>query len=389
MPQNPQNKHLILINYLAPGQGTGSGIILSRHLSELSNKGWDVTICAPDADAAAREHQSSNWQAISIPSRLWWWPPYRAHSDLLEAIRAELLASMIKSELAKLGLPPASHVLTIPWGHYARAAARYAEKAKAKLVAIFHDQEEYWAKTDHAAAMARARTLAIFNQAEAVFAVSHELLAPYELKAPKGQVLRPIPGTQLYFPHNCSAFSPKPVIGHAGSIHEFQLENFTHLAEGLAKVGGKLLLVCEASNATHSALAAKFQNIVRVDRFEANEDAISYLSQNCSALLISYSFDLKKQGWAASSFPSKFLEYVRTGLPVLIMGPTNSAIGSWAQQNEWHLFQSDLDPNSLASKLAVLTAESTWMAEARRTEELAKTEFSASRIQAQLERTLK
>jgi hypothetical protein len=373
-------QHILVLNYVAPRHGTGSEIVLFRHLMKLSEIGWQVTICSPDADKIGTDFRVPDWTYIQPPMRKWWWPPYRQSSPLLESLRAFAIAQFVKKELRRRDLPSPRVVLTNLWSYFARAAAEFSKITGARLITLLHDQQEFWAESQTEYKMCRDRVSMVARQSTFLGAVSQPLLDAYGLAPPNAHLLLPIPGEIQYVQVTETERPREFIIGHAGSLHEFQYENLSLLAHCLSKLGGKLLLICPSTNPTHLKLVERFSNIISVEFFKENESAISHLAENCAGLLVSYSFSSAKQQWATSSFPSKFLEYCRTGLPVLLLAPEESATGRWAKENAWSLFMSALDEDLLDQKLEYLRHSDNWSREAARTRQLASSEFSAATI---------
>ncbi|HEX2099269.1 MAG TPA: hypothetical protein VHF69_01325, partial [Candidatus Synoicihabitans sp.] len=75
----------------APADGTGSPVIVLRHLQRLAAGGWQIRVVAERGqDTSACER--AGWNVSDLPLRRRWWPPYRPNQPLLRRIRMWLLA---------------------------------------------------------------------------------------------------------------------------------------------------------------------------------------------------------------------------------------------------------------------------------------------------------
>ena len=241
--------------HIAPGQGTGSGIVLLRHLLKLEAAGWKITVCLPEQVLASAADLPPTWRRIPIPLREWWWPPVRHRVYASSFCRAELMARNIIKRLEG-DLP--THILTVLWEYYSLSAAILAQKIKRPLITIIHDQPEFWAPSATMQNHYVRRDRYVVSKSHRVFGVSEEILNAYGTERGKGTVLLPIPGDERYF---CSGRLEQPKrlkLFFAGSLYPWQSTNFLALASRLSVRGGCLVLATEASNEVYRRVSERF-----------------------------------------------------------------------------------------------------------------------------------
>jgi hypothetical protein len=104
-------------------------------------------------------------------------------------------------------------------------------------------------------------------------------------------------------------------------------------------------------------------------------------------LVVPYSFDLVLAPNVVTSFPSKLVEFVHLGLPILIFSPPQTALGLWARERQWSLFWSEPKPARLAEMLADLQEPGTWEKMAAETRTV-QAEFDPIYLHQQFEKNL-
>lgn len=379
------NKHILLVNFLPPMSGAGSPIILKRHLQRLEQKGWKVSIAVPEQCLRIADILPDSWQIIPLAARRWWWTPLRPQIPGLLELRLPLWRIECEQFLGKER--PSAILTSIYNNIYPTLALNLSKSWNVPLSVIIHDQEELWAKSEAECRLVRRRVMTVLNQAARIWTVSRELREVYKLKeTQKNTVLYPIPEKINYsFVDWRSHFQTHPVVAHAGSLHPFQFPNFKSLAQALQQVNGTLLLIAPSDNPTLSKLLKSCPNVRYHEPFKQNEDVIKFLSDNASCILVSYSFSLAEQPWAATSFPSKLVEFSHLGLPVLLLAPHSTAASNWAKEHQWLSYVSQLDEATLLSVITKLTNKEIWLKMAEQTRNVALNEFNPDRIQSQFE----
>ena len=374
-------RHILLVSFTPPMQGTGTSIILERHLIQLERKGWKVSVIVPE------QRLPMGNKFFRLPARRWWWPPFRPQIPGSLEIRLRLW--QLECERV-LGRERPSAILTVLWDIYPLLAVRLSKRWNVPLSVIIHDQQELWAESEAEHHLLKQRSTSILNKSERIWIASAELGNNYNLREKqKIKVLFPIPEkTCQSFVEWKNHFTTHPVVAHAGSLHPFQIPNLQILASALTKVNGTLLLITPADNPVLAKLRESYPNVKHQEPFAQNRDAIKFLSNNAACILVSFSFRISEQRWAATSFPSKLVEFSHLGLPILILAPTSTAISNWAKRHQWLCHVSQLNEAELLNVLSKLTIQATWLEMAKQTREVALSEFHPDHIQAQFESEL-
>jgi hypothetical protein len=362
--------------------GTGSGVILKRHLSQLELQGWKISIVAPETSLWNRHKFFSSWQIIPLTGRKWWWPPVRREIPLLLKMRLPLWQWECEQYLGK---ERPSAILTCLWDIYPALASHLSQSWNVPLSVIIHDQEELWTKSPAEYDRIRQRSMNVLKQADRIWPVSPELAQAYKLdNSKKISVLYPIPEKiNSDFVEWKSNFQSHPVIAHAGSLHPFQFTNFRIFAQALEKINGTLLIIARGDNPTLIKLLDVCPNVKYHEPFDENQDVIDFLSNNASCMLVSYSFSLAEQPWGATSFPSKLVEFSKLGLPTLIMSPGYTAISKWADKNQWLAHITQLDETEILHNIVKLTNQEDWKKMSEQTQKFAINDFNPDQIHAQ------
>ncbi|MFN3890328.1 MAG: hypothetical protein ACK4MV_08020 [Beijerinckiaceae bacterium] len=285
----------------------------------------------------------------------------------------------------ELGDDPPSHILALIWGDLPRLAVRLAKLWKVPAFAIIHDQEEYWSVSERGKKRIVTHVQRTLSSCSTVFAVSQRILDAYGVDQRKGKVLYPIPGVGRFYAASLKVCShlERPVVAFAGSLHDWQVENLSIVAAALKRIDGYLLLITDGDNIVLKSLSTLYDNVLGHEKFRDNEEVVSFVANNASAFLISYSFRRDVQPWGYSSFPSKFLDFARAGIPIIVLCPEWSEINRWCLDKEWEFKCSTLDGSSIEALLQQIFSDIGWRAAAQRSIILALTEFDANRVHSQ------
>lgn len=329
-------KRILYIHEEPPADGLGCEIVVKRHLLRLQDSGWEAA-AVHSAAFGKNVTFPAGWRRVALPGRRSWWPPAGRPLSPLHNLRLNLLRRAVETGL-KDWRPDI--VLTQLYRRYPLLAAHCAARWKAPLGVFAFDQREVWEEDELERAQLTRESRHILRSADRVWAVSEEMRAHYaELAGPgseaKFTVLPPLPQGISASPAEWKPnFGTRPVMAYAGSLHEFHLPAMRLTAKALAAVNGELLLVSREDNPALNTLRREFGN-VRFQPFLPQEELVPFLAANASALLVAYSFDLEAQPWARLSFPSKLIEFVHTGLPVLLIAPLGTALQNWANKVLW------------------------------------------------------
>jgi hypothetical protein len=114
--------------------------------------------------------------------------------------------------------------------------------------------------------------------------------------------------------------------------------------------------------------------------FPTNREALDWLQLHATALVVAYADRSSEQPWVRSSFPSKFVEYLHLGIPVLLAVPEDSAVACWARTNGWDDCISPVDGNGLRRFMDSIADKNVWRAKGRRSLEMGRKHFDAFKI---------
>jgi hypothetical protein len=377
--------HILFSYGCPPRQGVGSPIIVDRHLKRLPND-WKITVVAPK-QSFSDSCVPSSWQSIPIPTRRWWWLPCRPQVSVSMQVRFGYWRNECEKTLIK-ERPTA--ILTVLHDMYSVFAAYLSKIWQVPLSVIVHDQDELFATSEAEYHWIKQRSSIVLNQATKIWPVSPELAHAYRVAdSSKTSIMFPIPqGVKQKNSGWRDSFRSAPVVGYAGSIYPIQVSHFYKIAAALQKIGGTLLLVTAKDNPDVLELINSFPNIKHCAPFPQNSDAIQFLGEEASCILVFYTFDISELPWTATSFPSKLVEFSHLELPILILTPSNTALGSWASRHNWYACLNEFDENKLLQIFAELTEKQTWTKMMRQTEIVVQREFNANVIQSQFESEL-
>ncbi len=383
-----QNKHILLSSSILPGWGTGTRIILKRHLEMLEKKGWHISVVVPESYLKLTKDFPKTWNVVFLPFRRWWWLPYR--QEVRALLNFRLSVFQYECEKTLKGNLPTAILTHLSGSIYVELASYLSKEWGVPLSVLCHDREEFFANSDLEFSSVKQKCESILMQAQQSWFVSPELEQSYNLKSKKKtSVLLPIPEFHnRKFIEWQSKFSLNPVVAHAGWLYPSQFSNFYSLAIALQEINGSILIVCPKDNPTLIKLLETCSNIFHHDIFPTNSDVFDFLGDNATCILVSYSFIESEQPWASTSFPSKLIDFSHLGLPILILAPQSAAVSKWAKKYEWFGHIETLDEPLILEYLIKLTIKDDWLKMAEQTQRVALTEFNPNQIQSQFESEL-
>jgi Glycosyltransferase Family 4 len=362
-----------------PAEGTGSPVIILRHLQRLAADGWRVTIIAESGqDASAC--QRAGWIVHTLPLRRAGWPPFRESSELSRAVRTWLLAGECL-RLTSAAQPDA--VLGYLAAHAdfsAEIATRYARRAGVPLTLLVHDEAAAFTAEPAAQKRLRRRHARLLRRAHRTWFVSRELSAAFTPKSSESPVLPPLPGGGTAFVEWQSKFSDRPRVYYAGFIWPAQYALLHQIAGILAEAGAILVLITRKTPELGEFLrTAPAQHVAP---FATNREVLDHLARDAAGILVSYAHAIAQMPWIATSFPSKLVEQCQLGLPCAIVAPPASAVANWAQHTGYAETFSPSALGRLGEWARDLRHEKSWRIRAAPVRLLAAAEFNPDKIHA-------
>ncbi len=362
-------RHLLYVGDLPPGPGQGGRIVLDRHLRRLASEGWIITVATTATDSA-----TGPWHTVVIPPRRPWWPPFRPSIPWLAELRSRAW------HLDLRGVPDPDVILTVCWGPLSWLAAHIAEVTHRPLIAILHDHWAEGGSTNDALVGARA-----CRAARVVLVVSEEMrvCVDAEFGPGKALVMHPLPAAQhlpfaTWRPSHTAAS-----VAHVGALHLHHEEFLVSVANRLAVQGGRLLVLCPRENPVAAALARRCPNLVRQDFFHENADALRWVAEHASALVVMYPHGFDTGGRPPTGFPSRLVEFTQLGLPILLAAPAGNPIRSWASRQKWTSHCDPADETKIDCWIRSLADENTWNRFALESRVASQGDFNAERIHGQ------
>ncbi|AOY83934.2 glycosyltransferase [Moorena producens JHB] len=330
---------IVVISSVPPEPTSAGQIILHRHLSQLD--GWKVSVVPHPQDLLTRLAKRLNrtrfhtWvNNLNVLTHGRSWDPL-CHSHQLSSQKAI--------------------VLTVAHGDGCWAALRFAKKYGLPLVTIFHD---WWPDLPIVHAPFRQLIARRFQQlhdsSDLVLCVSEGIQKALG-SHPNSKILYPIPASLPSEPrsNNSIADKSRPLrVVYSGNLYEYG-PMLGELLQGV-KDHPSLQVQVRGKNPNWSADVQKEMRerglwLDFAPRAELNE----WLS-SADACLVTMSFNPAMRRRMETSFPSKLLEYVQFGKPIVIWGPEYCAAVRWAKEGNKAICVTDKSTNAVISALEQL-----------------------------------
>lgn len=361
-----------------PAAGTGSPVIVLRHLRRFAADGWAVAVLG-DYGGDYRECRAAGWKVHNLIHRRWWWPPFRNQSSTLRWMRLRLLAH----EVAALN-PSPTVILSYLAAHSdfsADLAGHVAQLTGAPLHILVHDDAAAFPSARGREESLRRGHESILQSADVCWFVSPELAECFPSISQR-RLLYPLPEGWERPAVWKESFSTRPRVYYAGHVWPEQLPLLAQVSDAARKGGGEVVIMARESPQQREFCFA--QRVRWQPPFATNREALAHLASEAAGVLVSYAATVAAMPWSATSFPSKLVEYCHLGLPVAIVAPSDSAVARWAQRVR---FPYVFEPGNLAAVqewIAGLRQRDVWQVRAALSLHLAHTEFDPRSIQDEL-----
>ena len=382
---NHNQLHVGLINYCGPGYGTGTPIILQRHLNHLRNKGHQVTLCAPPSGCRPSTGDNTVDWLIEIPHRRIWWPPFRSGIKFLYEIRISLIANYIVKKLQSSCL---THIITTPYSIYPDVAIKVGRKLCIPLLVLHHDQEEIWSKSEVERKISIDRTKKLYDNADVIMPVTEKLSSVYGYNAEKLKIILPIPGS-LEIKNSEGRLSSTSDFVYAGSIFPYHISFLKNFIAVLFANNSDFYIIGDRNDLSIKILLETAPNVHVIPFFKSNDEAVQFVANRAATFLVVYEGSQDNQAWSRTSFPSKFLDFCRARVPIAIFAPENSAIASWCQDRKWPTFTSNFEEAEIRRIVELVSIPARWNEFADQSAMLSNGEFCHRAIQNEFEEALR
>lgn len=366
-----------------PGAGTGSPVIVLRHLRRFAQAGWTVRVVA-DYGGDYSACRAAGWAVTPLSHRRWWWPPYRGQAGALRWLRLRILAHDVAA-----AAPAPDVILAYIASHTdfsARLATHVARVTGAPLHFLVHDDPTAFpGARGHEAALLRSYA-GILQAADACWFVSPELADRFPALGERRRLLYPIPEGWGQPAAWSARAGRSPRIYYAGHVWPEQLPLLGRIAQCARQAGGEFAVIAKDSPLLQTW--CQTEGVRWHAPFPTNPEVLAHLTADASAVVVSYADSVGAMPWCATSFPSKLVEYCHLGLPIAIVAPAESSVARWAQRTG---FPANFAPANLAplqAWFAGLQDRPGWETAAAVSLQFARTEFDPQRIQADLANAL-
>ena len=357
-----------------PGRGTGSPVVFWRHLRRWAAETGPVSVLAGHGEDAAGV-ETEGWTVQRLRHRRPWWPPYRPGIWPLNAIRRYLWCR-------ELATGPTPDVFLIYVGLHDQLlptlGAAWAKASGRRWVAVVHDDIRAFVggAAGEKAARWRDRLLAgadgrAYASPELCQAIEggHSWTGTTIVLPPLGEGWAgPLATWQ-------DAWTDRPHWVYAGKVVPAQWPELTRWAESLHAVGGVLEVV------TASPAPAGFTGIIRAP-FAQNAEALQYVAR-ATAFLSAYP-DTAAMPWAATSFPSKVIEFAALGVPAVIVADSATAVAAAAHRREFPGWLAPGDATGRKQAITALRHRSSWEAWAAATRSWWQRDWEPATVHTQL-----
>jgi hypothetical protein len=362
-----------------PTAGTGSPIIVLRHLRRFAADGWKIHVLA-DYGGDYTACLAAGWKVIHPPHRKWWWPPYREGHSILRWLRLRMLAR----EVVAATSPP-----DVVFGYLAAhadfsadLAAHVSRMTGAPLHMLVHDDGAAFPYAKGRESEIRRTHNGILKSAETCWFVSPELAECYPSTKATSRQLYPIPegwDSPAVWRAKLSQYSP---VYYAGYLWPEQYPLMKRVAQLAVAGGAELVLMTRQNDQLREFLNA--EPVRWQPPFPTNREALAHLVEEAAGVLVSYADAVAEMPWCATSYPSKLVEYCHLGLPVAIVAPADSSVGRWAKRMDYPYYFAPGELAQLQEWFAGLREPEIWKEGAAVAVKFAQTEFNPERIQAEL-----
>jgi hypothetical protein len=181
-------------------------------------------------------------------------------------------------------------------------------------------------------------------------------------------------------------FATSPLLVYAGNYWPAQIPLFGRIADEAASAGGRFMLVVK--NCAQIEALCREHPVLWREPFSENSEALAFLAAKAAGLVVSYSDNSDSMPWVRTSFPSKLIEYVHLGLPILIYAPADTAVAEWAYSRRYSDFSTPETQGAVRAFVMAVKVREAWQKKAEASLQIAKHEFAPDRIHEVFERNL-
>jgi len=324
---------------------SGGSVVIYRHLKRFRDEGYKVIVIY--LNAFSNTECPGDFEYFFI-RRKTWHPPFRKKTPALTSLRI----SLIYKQLNKLFRFQQYH--DIVFGVLGEVSNLLHLKIKYRtgtpFYLFFHD-DYLFNRYGTNNLLSDSNIGNILQNASYIFAASDALK---EQLISRGidhtDTIYPIPGSQKNL-YNELKFSGDrgPRLLTSGSTGPVHFKTLKAIGRAASATGGKFYCCSNLPATFYPELMAG--NIIGRPLFRTLDQLFTFIAEEIDILVVFYSFDAAIEPRILTSFPSKFIEYCRLGLPILVVVPIESSIGRWATENKWLTYVDTEDPKKISEQI--------------------------------------
>lgn len=346
---NPSSKNLLFISEVLPIDTYASCVVFYRHFFLLEKAGYNIYILT-DVNSYNR-HQAkfpSSWKVDLLPNRKWFLPPY-SPNGLLQKFRFQIYYELYVRRLIKeysIDL-----LIGMIYGEFLSPFCAYVKlKSNLPLINFLHDDpiELSVSKSKYSITKNTTKSMRISDE---ILIASDGFYKNWSQFSDKFTLLPPIPlEIDRHVKFQQKNNFKELTFGYSGSVYNEVIPYLDLFSSFLQSLNFRLIII--GNNNKAKQLEQKYPNTVRyISLFESSEQANNYILENCNAFLVPYPDEVEKMPWIKTCFPSKFIQIIQLEIPILVIAPTDSAIGVWCEKNNWELFSNSYNEETLWEKI--------------------------------------
>lgn len=375
----------LFISDMPPINGLASSVLFYRHFKLLEESGYEINVLIrelPEKDLV----YPSTWKIKILAARKWWYPPYRPH-NILKWIRYYILYFEAKAFISEV--KPDIIIGFLNGIFYSGLAAFISKKIRKPLAVFYHDRTEtlHFRNDSKMQAVTYKHNAYVINQAQLVWTVSPQLVYNNPSWKAKFKIIYPIPEIIKKRAFWKDDFERRPIIGYAGALYNEVVDVMILIGKELQKINGTLLFMTPIRENVMK-IKQEIGNIIVADTRDTSE-ACAYFIENASAFIVAYPENIISMPWIDSCFPSKFTQFVQTGLPLLVLAPEQAAISYWCRNNHWLGYLSNYEKRNIVGLLKKVTQKDSWVAMSNQSIQATENDFNQNKIQSLLEQDVK
>lgn len=304
----------------------GGSVVIYRHLKRLETDGYTIVFINCNSNLKG----VTEFTQVNIDKKIWH-PPLRKFTPYLSTLRFKMYYNYLNKILS---FKPQDRIISLLEDQGSLLSYVISKKTKIPYYLFFHDDNVFsiYFKTH---VLHQSHIKQIINNCAHFFVVSESMRQLIIRNGSKSvTLLYPIPDendtqkkiSDVNFNELSFCYS-----GMLMPVHDNLINKLHHCVE---KNGGNLVLISNFDEKTKLKFA-QYKKLEILYKIEKLKELFNYFMSKIDVLVIFYSFNMDEEVRALHSFPSKFIEFCHLGIPILIIAPSESAFGKWANDNQW------------------------------------------------------